>query len=76
MFSNFANKSTGTRVANIIITPPIVGVPAFCTCPIKPKSLTVSPICCFLKKLMIFFPNMVEINNERINAIAARNVIN
>ena len=48
-FSSFDNNNTGINVARMMMTPPIVGVPAFCTCPSKPKSLTVSPTCCLLK---------------------------
>ena len=53
-------------MAIIIIIPPIVGVPAFCDCPSRPSSRTVSPTCWFLKKLIILFPKIVEINNDKI----------
>ena len=59
-----------------MIIPPIVGVPDFWTCPSKPKSLILSPTCCFLKKLMILFPKIEETNNANIKAAAALNVIN
>lgn len=42
-FHTRVNNNTGTIVANIIISPPIVGVPSFCFCPSNPKSLTNSP---------------------------------
>ena len=48
----------------MIIKPPIVGVPAFSTCPSKPKSLIVSPTCCFCKNRIIRLPNIVENNND------------
>ena len=65
----------GTNIELIIISPPIVGVPAFSTCPSKPRSLILSPTCFFAKKLMIRFPNINDINKETMTAIAALNEI-
>ena len=67
------NNKTGMMVAKIIIKPPIVGVPSFCFCPSRPRSLTNSPICFFLRKLMIFLPYAKAIISENKTAIAARN---
>jgi len=57
----------------MIIKPPIVGVPVFSFCPIKPKSLTVSPICFFLRKFIIFLPYFIESVYEKIKANADLN---
>ena len=67
------NNKTGMMVAKMIIKPPIVGVPSFCFCPSRPRSLTNSPICFFLRKLMIFLPYAKAIISENKTAIAARN---
>ena len=64
----FEKSKTGITVEKIIMSPPIVGVPFFSFWPIKPKSLIVSPICFFFKKIIIFFPKIIEKNNEKINA--------
>ena len=73
MFLKFDNKMTGIIVAIMIIKPPIVGVPVFSFCSIKPKSLTVSPICFFLRKFIIFFPYFIESVNEKTKANADLN---
>ena len=44
-----------------MINPPIVGVPDFSICPAKPRSRTVSPICCLRNKFINFFPKTIEI---------------
>ena len=74
MFSNFANNNTGIKVAKMIIIPPIVGVPVFSFCPSSPKSLIVSPTCCFNKNRIILLPYIVEINSDKIIASAALKV--
>ena len=70
MLLNFENRSTGTIVPIIIIIPPIVGVPFFFFSPLKPSSLTFSPILFFVKILMILLPKKIEIINEKISANA------
>ena len=56
MFSSLANNNTGIRVAKMMMTPPMVGVPAFSFCPSRPKSLIVSPTCSFNRNRMILLP--------------------
>ena len=73
IFFRLAKRSTGIIVAIMIINPPIVGVPVFSIWPSKPRSLTDSPICFFLKKSIILLPKIVEISNEVIIAAAALN---
>ena len=64
MLVKSANNNVGTRIAARIISPPMVGVPAFCICPSNPKSRMVSPTC-FLRSIRInVFPNTMEIVNE------------
>ena len=53
----------------------MVGVPDFSIWPANPKSLTVSPICCFLKELIIRLPMTIENSREKIKAIEALNEI-
>ena len=68
IFKKFENNKTGNIVEKIINNPPIVGVPFFSFCPSNPKSLTVSPICLFLRNKIILFPNFIEIKSEKIKA--------
>ena len=68
MLVKFENNKTGIIVDNIIIKPPIVGVPTFFFWPSKPRSRTVSPICFLIKKLIKFFPYLIDIYREIINA--------
>ena len=64
------------RMAAKMIRPPIVGVPDFSSCPAKPKSRTVSPICCKRKRAMIRLPMMTETTSEVMSANEARNEMN
>ena len=73
--SKRAKSSTGTTVARMMITPPIVGVPAFSSCPAKPKCRTVSPICLRRKKRMIFLPNTRAMTSESRKAAAPRKLM-
>ena len=75
MSLNLDNRSTGTIVPIIIIIPPIVGVPFLFVSPLKPRTLTFSPILFFVKILMILFPKKIEIINEKISANEALNEI-
>jgi hypothetical protein len=68
IFKKFENNKTGNIVEKIINNPPIVGVPFFSFCPSNPKSLTVSPICLFLRNKIILFPNFMEMKSEKIKA--------
>ena len=61
--SNLDNKITGVIVANMIISPPIVGVPDFSFCPSRPKSLIVSPTCFSFRYFIILLPKIVENKN-------------
>ena len=60
-------------IEEIIITPPIVGVPCFFICPSKPKFLTISPTCFNCKYSIIFLPKTKEIKSDMIKAIEALN---
>lgn len=75
MLFNLANSRVGIKMARMMITPPMVGVPAFRFSPDKPSSLMVSPICNRLKELMIRLPSNKDINKDKIIAAAERNVI-
>ena len=70
-----AAGAEGINIAMIMIIPPIVGVPSFAFCPSSPNSLTVSPICIFLRIFMILPPNIREIVKDKMIANAALNVI-
>ena len=54
----------------MIIRPPIVGVPFFNSSSGKSNFLIFSPICFFARKLIIFFPKIVEIKSAVIKVIA------
>ena len=66
----------GTMIPAKMITPPIVGVPAFTICPSKPKSLIDSPTCFLCKNLISLPPKTRVITSEVITAIPALNEIN
>ena len=74
--SNLDNKITGVIVANMIISPPIVGVPDFSFCPSRPKSLIVSPTCFSFIYFIILLPKIVENKSDKIIARADLKVKN
>jgi sugar phosphate permease len=63
----------GTKMAAKMISPPMVGVPSFSFCPCNPRSLTVSPTCFFLSIEISLSPNIIEMINDVMMAIPARN---
>ena len=72
MLSSRPTRSVGTRTANSISTPPIVGVPRLESCPSSPRSRISSPIWWRRSIRMIERPNMMVINSARITASAER----
>ena len=56
-----------------MIIPPIVGVPFFCICPVKPKVADIFPNLFFAQDVDEFLPNVIVISKERNAAIPARN---
>ena len=75
MLRSSHSSSTGTKMAAMMMRPPIVGVPAFSFCPASPNSRTLSPICFFFKNLMKYFPKKMAISNASTKAAAERKEI-
>ena len=68
------SSSTGTRMATMMMMPPIDGTPIFFT----PKgsilaSRWVSVICLLFRYLINFSPNHADITSARMSASSARN---
>ena len=75
MLSKRAKRRVGIKIADNIISPPIVGVPDLACSPSKPNFLTCSLICLLRIKLIIRPPKTKETKREVIIARADLNEI-
>ena len=75
MLVRFPNSRAGITSERMIIIPPMVGVPFFCICPSRPRSLISSPICFFWSIFIIFGPAYNATSNAVIRAMRALNVM-
>ena len=50
------NSRTGMTMETMMIIPPMVGVPFFCSWPSRPRSRMDSPICLICSHLIILLP--------------------
>ena len=71
-----ASSRVGTRMAVMMISPPMVGVPRLLVSPASPSSRMPSLICFFLRKRISFLPYTSVIKSESSTASSTRKVMN
>ena len=75
LFVKLPAIAVANKIAPIIRSPPIVGVPDLSKCDLGPSSLAVSPYFFFLSQAMKGFPQININKNAIINATDALNII-